>query len=104
MMAQATIHLFDGQTYVPDLDEARLKTNLHRVLALLLDGEPHTLDELRRVGGAAGDARARDLRKPRWGGFDVSCTRDEDDTGVWWYQLHPPVTEAMVDTALGVAP
>jgi len=51
-----------GWTYRPQYDKARLKGSLQRVLYLLLDGQRHTMAEIRNVGGSAGDSRLRQLR------------------------------------------
>jgi|GEM_PF-1752839 len=52
-----------------------LRNNLQRVFVTLLDGRWHTAEELRRVGGSGGPARARELREARCGGQTVYCRR-----------------------------
>ena len=57
---------FDGDTYEPVLDRARLQTQLQRVHELMLDGRWRTLKDIAdAVGGteASVSARLRDLRK-----------------------------------------
>ena len=66
---------FDGRTYDPEHDFARLKGQLAKVLGILLDGKHHTTDELRARCGSAGDSRVRDLRKRAFGGFDIDTSR-----------------------------
>jgi hypothetical protein len=91
-----------GHTFDPMFDVVRLTNNTARVLKLLLDEEPHTLDELREVGGAQADRRARDLRSERLGAFTVKVYRDPaapPTSGRWLYQLMNP-TEDQVRAAL----
>jgi len=52
-----------------------LRNNLQRVFVTLLDGRWHTVEELRRVGGPGGPARARELREARCGGQMIYCRR-----------------------------
>ena len=77
-----------GRTYSEYLDGRRLATAQARVLALLLDGRWHTVDELRAVGGSSGDRRARQLRDPKHGGFTIE--RERVDGGLWYYRLVNP--------------
>jgi hypothetical protein len=80
---------FDGWTFRRDFDQARLSSSLQRVFFALLDGEWHSLQELRRIAGSAADSRLRDLRKPKFGGFTIHSRRDPTDqcSGVWQYRL-----------------
>lgn len=80
--------LFDGRTYEPVFDEARLWTQLGRVFRYMSDGREHTLEELAEATGgsqAAVSARLRDLRKPRFGGWYVE--RRRIDGGLFGYTL-----------------
>lgn len=89
------MELFDGSTYRPALDRTRLKSQLERVKALLLDGKWHTLTYLAaKVGGttAGVSARVRDLRKPKHGGFIIY--RRLLDPGVYEYRLVNPPKES----------
>lgn len=91
-----------GSTFDPLFDVVRLTNNTARVLKLLLDGEPHTLDELREVGGRQAERRARDLRSERLGAFTLRVYRDPaapPESGLWLYQLQNP-TEDQVRCAL----
>lgn len=87
------------------LDDARLTSNLARVLQVLLDGLWHTLLELRIVGGSAADSRIRDLRREEFGGFKIEAQRDPHDprSGVWTYRLVGPVTRRQLGIVLDVA-
>lgn len=79
---------FDGFTYEPDKDLSRLKTQLWRVMAVMADGRWHTLHDLaeRAEGSEASvSARLRDLRKPRFGGWEVERMRV--DGGLFAYRL-----------------
>jgi len=65
---------FDGETYEHERDHARLARQLDAVRVLMLDGRWRTLPEIAaQVEGseAAISARLRDLRKTKFGAFDV---------------------------------
>lgn len=82
---------FDGATYEPEHDKARLTSQLERVKALMLDGQWRTLAEIQdSVGGteASVSARLRDLRKSRFGGFAVDRRRrGMPSTGLFEYRV-----------------
>ncbi len=81
--------VFDGETYEPERDAARLGSQLQAVRELMEDGEWRTLYNLAKaVGGseAGVSARLRDLRKPRFGGHTIE--RRYIATGIWSYRLH----------------
>lgn len=87
-LARLATVFFDGRTYDPPLDKARLKTMLDRVRALTADGTPRTLSEITAaVGGseAGVSARLRDLRKPRFGAHAVYRRRRAGHNGLWEY-------------------
>lgn len=71
---------FDGATYEPGADHARLTGQLARVLDLMRDGKWRTLGQIAEAvqGSEAGvSARLRDLRKPRFGAYMVDRERVE---------------------------
>jgi hypothetical protein len=78
---------FDGNTITPE-DFPRLNEQLTRVFTLMRDGEWRTLED---ISSATGDpqpsvsARLRDLRKPRFGAFEVS--RNYQGNGLYVYRL-----------------
>lgn len=79
---------FDGETYDPQLDKARLTGQLLRVYNCMRDGRWWGLRELAR--GAEGteasvSARLRDLRKDKFGGFEVERRRRSN--GLHEYRL-----------------
>lgn len=82
---------FDGVTYDPELDGARLATLLNRVSALMGDGQWRTLAEIvAQVGGTepSVSARLRDLRKPKFGGYTVDRRRrGAAERGIHEYRL-----------------
>lgn len=82
---------FDGYTYEPDFDQARLTTQMGRVWLALQKGEWLTLEELaNRVVApeASVSARLRDLRKQRFGSHEVARRhRGERGSGLFEYQL-----------------
>ena len=94
--------VFDGRTYDPDVDFARLKNNTQRVLLRLLDYLKHGKDSLEPVGGAAYDSRIRDLRKARFGGFIIHEERDPTTNGTmsrYWLDASS-VTDAKIRAIL----
>ena len=81
---------FDGTTYQPARDYARLQSQLGRVYRVLQRGAWLTLPEIAAQTGdpeASISARIRDLRKPKYGGFEVHHRVREGHTGLWEYRL-----------------
>lgn len=69
---------FDGETYAAEHDKDRLSGQLHRVKALMLDGRWRTLSAINHITGGSEpgvSARLRDLRKERFGSFNVERRR-----------------------------
>lgn len=69
---------FDGDTFERDADGKRLGKQLLAVRALMIDGVWRTLDDISCATGfpqASVSARLRDLRKPRFGRYDVERRR-----------------------------
>jgi len=84
---------FDGQTFDPALDQQRLARLLGRVYTFMRDGEWRTLAEIACACGgteASVSARLRDLRKGRYGAFDVQRRRASFrgvQSGLYEYRL-----------------
>jgi hypothetical protein len=83
---------FDGSTYTPALDCTRLTGQLKRVFGVMVKGGWYTLSELSARTGdrseAALSARLRDLRKPKFGSFEIERRRrGEASAGLWEYRL-----------------
>ncbi|HXH23438.1 MAG TPA: hypothetical protein VNN10_15570 [Dehalococcoidia bacterium] len=81
----------DGRTFNYERDAQRLNAQHQRVLAVMLDGQWHTLSEISQRTGdpeASVSARLRDLRKPRFGGYVVE--RRHVSHGLWEYRLVLP--------------
>lgn len=79
---------FDGKTYEPERDYARLTGQLGRVFELMKDGEWRTIPQIvqqTRGSPQAISARLRDYRKPKYGGHTVE--RKFISAGVWAYRL-----------------
>lgn len=79
---------FDGDTFDEAQDGPRTRRYLQRVLDLLSDGRPRTAREIAAAVGcseAAAGSRARDLRKLKFGAYDVPCERVSG--GEWKYRL-----------------
>ena len=71
---------FDGETYDHQEDFQRLKGQMLKVYELMRDGSWRTLQEISEAVGspeASISARLRDLRKERFGSFQVERQRDE---------------------------
>lgn len=83
--------MFDGATFVPELDRERLTTQFEAVKDLMADGNWRTLQDISDlVQGSipAISARLRDLRKPRFGGHVVERRRAGDPrNGIFEYRV-----------------
>jgi hypothetical protein len=67
-------YTFDGCTFEENRDGSRLQAQLDRVHAVMADGAWRTLRDLSESCGspeASVSARLRDLRKPKFGGYEV---------------------------------
>jgi len=87
-MIKDELPLFGGSTFVYERDADRLKSQMKVIRAAMSDGAWHTLAELAERSGypeASISARIRDLRKPRWGGFEVQ--REFVRRGLWRYRM-----------------
>ena len=81
---------FGGKTFDEPRDGARLRGQLERVWVLMRGGRWWTLGQLiDRAGGttASISARVRDLRKDKFGGYDVERRRVPDRNGLWEYRI-----------------
>lgn len=81
----------DGETYERRKDKARLNAQTYRVWHLMSDQQWRTLREIARATGdpeASVSARLRDLRKEKFGGFDVQRQRRTE--GTFEYRMMPP--------------
>jgi len=83
--------LFDGDSYEPEHDHARLVGQLERVATLMRDGQWRTLAEIQHVAGgseAGVSARLRDLRKRKCGSHVVERRRRGDPAdGLFEYRV-----------------
>ena len=87
---------FDGETYEPKRDKARLQGQMREVFNLMIDGEWRTLNEISQETGApeaSVSARLRDLRKDKFGGHTVQRRRVAG--GLYQYSLIPVVAQAL---------
>ena len=86
---------FDGATYSPTLDKERLGSQLERVRELMRDRVWRTIVEIHaKCGGMETgiSARLRDLRKEKFGGYEVEGKRVKGHRrvgGLWMYQVRP---------------
>ena len=79
---------FDGETYDRDRDGARLAYQMSAVVSLVKNGSWWTLKDLSRTTGypeSSVSARLRDLRKPKFGSFNVE--RKYISRGLWAYRV-----------------
>ena len=89
-MGRLSDHFFDGETFLPQRDQARLSGQLVAVESIMSDYMWHTLKEIatRCSGSEAGvSARIRDLRKPKFGARIVK--KRCNNNGLWEYCLLP---------------
>ena len=94
-MSDQPVFDFDGETYEPEFDKPRLNTLLGKVFVLMEDRQYRTLSEIQSVVACGSEAsisaRLRDLRKPRFGGYEVDRRRRGKETkGLFEYQLRSP--------------
>lgn len=79
--------LFDGPCLEPH-DHERLSRQLDKVRDLMKDGAWRSLPMIRAAVGAASEAgvsaRLRDLRKPKFGGYEVQRKREGN---LFYYRL-----------------
>jgi len=82
---------FDGNTYNPNLDHVRLTGLLQKVYKAMSDGNWHRLSELAahcKGSESSISARIRDLRKDKFGAFQVERKRHDTVKGLWLYRLY----------------
>jgi hypothetical protein len=89
---------FDGETFDPAQDQARLSIQLEKVKALMLgDNAWRTLEEIGAATGirsvASVSARLRDMRKPRFGAYRVDRQRVPGGNGLYEYRVLPGMDE-----------
>lgn len=83
---------FDGATYDRQLDHGRLQHQLNAVKLAMSQsgGEWYTLRQLSQITGygeASISARLRDLRKVKFGGYEIARRRVVGERGLWQYSL-----------------
>lgn len=96
---------FHGDTYDASFDKKRLTSLLRRVTVLMRDGRWRTLAEIvAEAGGteASVSARLRDLRKEKFGSYQIGRRRrGKAVRGLWEYQM-PQTTPAPFQGQLGL--
>jgi hypothetical protein len=81
---------FDGETYEAPKDRVRLNKQLRLVWDVIKDGDWRSLHEIAAATGqpeASVSARLRDLRKERFGKFEVERRRREGQQGTFEYRV-----------------
>jgi hypothetical protein len=82
---------FNGKHYNPANDDDRLKRQMVRVYACMIDGKWRTLREIANATNdpeASVSAQLRHLRKERFGKYVVNLrSRGDPKNGLWEYQL-----------------
>lgn len=91
LLREARDNGFDGETFDPAQDGERLTGQLGRVFGAMRGGRWLSLGSLAVIvvgseGGVA--ARLRDLRKERFGGWEIERKRSETRPGLWLYRLN----------------
>ena len=84
--------MFNGSDYMPKRDNERLKGQIKRIHALMIDGLPRTLSQIASVTGdpeASVSAQLRTLKKERFGGYRLE--KDYTCNGLFAYRLLPPI-------------
>lgn len=87
---------FDGDTYDPKQDEARLRGQWLKVWRCIMYGDWWTLEALAKACGASEasvSARLRDFRKPRFGSHSIERQRVEG--GLHRYRLVTEVKDVV---------
>lgn len=88
--------VFDGATYEPEHDQARLTGHLKAVYEYLASHDWVTIAELAQAVGcseAGASARIRDLRKPKFGHHQIDRKRVEG--GLYMYRVNLLATSPM---------
>lgn len=84
---------FDGETFEEEHDGVRLGAQLEKVRDLMQDGAWRTLEEIAEKTAAPThsiSARLRDLRKLKFGGYEVKRrSRGERTRGLYEYRVTP---------------
>jgi hypothetical protein len=78
----------DGETFDAKRDGARLNRQMQTIYEFMADGRWHTLFQIAERTGCPEQsisARLRDLRKSKFGGYEVQ--RAYIANGVWQYRL-----------------
>lgn len=82
---------FDGDDYVPERDDPRLRGQILRVFSVMKDNKWRTLNEINALTGdphASISAQLRHLRKEKFGAHTINKThRGEPAVGLYEYQL-----------------
>jgi hypothetical protein len=92
--------LFDGETYDEARDRERLAGQLMAVFHLMQDRQWRTLHEIASALGypeASISARLRDLRKSRFGSYEVKARYVR--RGLWKYKVLPPAPDEEAEHA-----
>lgn len=79
---------FDGATYQPELDFARLTGQMEKIYDLMKDGKWRTLKQIATITDApeaSVSAQLRNFRKPKFGAYKVNRIRVQG--GLYAYQL-----------------
>ncbi len=85
--------MFDGDTYEAEHDKERLMSLLIKVRTLMAGGAWWTLHALvARTGGSESSvsARLRDLRKTKFGAYNIVRRRIADGSGLHEYMMDEP--------------
>lgn len=79
---------FDGKTFSEELDGEKLRGDLARVKAVMMDGKVRTISEIADLANVSLNSvgsRIRDLKKEKFGGYPVQSRRVSKH--IWHYWL-----------------
>jgi hypothetical protein len=97
---------FDGVTYDPKQDKARLAGQMNAVFKLFKDGKWRNLNEAKgalQFPTQAIGARLRDFRKPKFASFGVWMESKRVSGGTWAYRLVKVTREAHAEKVVSAA-
>ena len=92
MTALMEPHIYDGPHYVPERDNARLKTQTARIFHYMLDGEWHTFDDIHAATGAPStsiNSQFGHIRHKKFGEHTVDSRKRPESDGLFEYKLIP---------------
>jgi hypothetical protein len=95
---------FVGDSYNAQIDDARLTSQLDRILALMIDGIWRTLSEIELATGAPAASASAQLRHIRHRTYIVKKrVRGDRSGGLYEYCVLPPLPKVAVQLSLRIS-